>query len=227
MAAGRAAVMTGAVTEVSRPPSDDPLAAIVDTLVGKLEALAEKPGTRFTCDDLVEVIGPRAHSLSLLIFALLSQLPGPPGYNVLLGLLIFALALLWTFQRPIRLWPIVGHRRLPLKALVKLLGVLRWVIGLVARLSTPRLTALVSGRAVLPLGLFSILMGTIMLFPIPFTNMLPSFAVALLSIGVLNRDGALAILGVVVGIVGAVFFAWAVQLLISLLYAVDVALTGV
>jgi hypothetical protein len=57
--------------------------------------------------------------------------------------------------------------------------------------------------------------------------MLPSFAVALLSIGVLNRDGALAMLGVVVGTIGAVIFAWAVQLLITLLYAMDVALTGV
>ena len=44
---------------------------------------------------------------------------------------------------------------------------------------------------------------------------------------VLNRDGALAMLGVVVGTIGAVIFAWAVQLLITLLYAMDVALTGV
>lgn len=218
--------MAGSVTTADRPPSNDPLALIVDTLVDDLRALAEKPDTKFTCDDLLEVIGPRAHPLSLLVFALLSQLPGPPGYNVLLGLLIFALAILWTFDRPIRLWPIVGRRRLPLKALVKLLGVLQWLVGLVARMSTPRLTALASEKALPVLGLFSILMGTVMLFPIPFTNMLPAVAVALLSIGVLNRDGALAVSGIAVGIVGIAIFVWAVQLLITLFYAVDVALTG-
>ena len=219
--------MAGSVAEANGPASDDPLTTVLDTLVGELQALAGKPDIRFTCDDLLQVIGPNAHPLSLLIFSLLSQLPGPPGYNVLLGLLIFALAVLWTFDRPIRLWTIIGRRRLPLKALVKLLGVLQWLVRLVAKMSVPRLTGLVSGRALTVLGVFSILMGTVMLFPIPFTNMLPSFAVALLSIGVLNRDGALAMLGVVVGTIGAVIFAWAVQLLITLLYAMDVALTGV
>lgn len=226
MSAGRAAATPGSVTDADRPPTDDPLAAVVGTLVGELEALAEKPDTKFTCNDLVEVIGPRSHPLSLLVFALLSQVPGPPGWNVLLGLLIFGLAILWTFDRPIQLWDVVGRRRLPLKGLVKLMGGLKWLVGHVTRLSSPRLTALTNGKAVPLLGAFSIVMGTVMLFPIPFTNMLPAFAVALLSIAVLNHDGALAILGVVVGVIGVVFFVWAVLLVIALLYAVDVALTG-
>lgn len=226
MPAGRAEWLAGSTTDGNGSSADDPLATVVDTLVGKLEALAKKPDIRFTCDDLVEVIGPQAHPLALLVFALLSQVPGPPGWNVLLGLLIFGLAILWTFDRPIRLWGAVGRRRLPLKALVKLMGVLKWLVGQVAKLSSPRLTALTTGKVRPFLGAFSILMGTVMLFPIPFTNMLPAIAVALLSVAVLNRDGVLTILGVVLGIIGVVFFVWAVFLVIALIYAVDVALTG-
>ena len=56
MSAGRVEAMSGPVAGADRPPADDPLATVVDTLVGELEALAEQPDTKFTCDDLVEVI---------------------------------------------------------------------------------------------------------------------------------------------------------------------------
>lgn len=100
--------------------SSNPLESIVEGLAGRLEALAENPDAKLTCDGLIELIGARSHAVALLIFSLLNLLPGPPGYSVVIGLVIVAFALLLTFGRPMWLWSLVGHRRLPLKTLVKL-----------------------------------------------------------------------------------------------------------
>lgn len=208
------------------PASSTPLESIVEGLAGRLEALAEKPDAKLTCDGLIELIGARSHAVALLIFSLLNLLPGPPGYSVVIGLVIIAFALLLTFGRPMRLWSLVGHRRLPLKTLVKLLGVLRWLTGLVTQVSTPRLLVLTSKRALPFIGAFGAIMGAAMLVPIPFTNTLPSIALALAGLGVLNRDGVLLIVGLVAGIAGVAIVAFTVWVLLAVFIAVDLALEG-
>lgn len=205
------------------PDGEDPLQAIVETLARKLEALADKPDARLTCDGLIALIGSRSHAVALLIFSLLNLLPGPPGYSIVIGLVIIAFALLLTFGRPMRLWRLVGHRRLPLKALVKLTGVLRRLIGLVTRVSTSRLLVLTSPRALPFIGAFAAIMGAAMLVPIPFTNTLPSIALALVSLGVLNRDGVLLILGFITGLLGVAVVVFTLWLMLALFIAIDVA----
>jgi hypothetical protein len=66
-------------------------------------------------------------------------------------------------------------------------------------------------------------MGLTMLIPIPFTNMLPSIGLAMVSVGVLNRDGLLVSLGVVVGIAGIAVVIFALWLIVALFVAVDAA----
>lgn len=122
-----------------------------------------------------------------------------------------------------RLWRLVGHRRLPLKALVKLTGVLRRLIGLVTRVSTSRLLVLTSPRALPFIGAFAAIMGAAMLVPIPFTNTLPSIALALVSLGVLNRDGVLLILGFITGLLGVAVVVFTLWLMLALFIAIDVA----
>jgi hypothetical protein len=131
-----------------------------------------------------------------------------------------------TVGRPLRLWGWVGRRRLPLQALVKLLGVLRWITDLVSRMSSPRLLRLTSPRALPVVGLFGVLMGVAMLIPIPLSNMLPASGLAMVSLGVLNRDGLLMILGAIVGIVGVAVLVFATWLVIALILVVEDAIDG-
>lgn len=208
------------------PPAEELLVAKVELLSRRLEDLAERPDGKLTCDGLVELIGVRSHALALLIFSLLNLLPAPPGYNFMVGLVITGLSVLMAFGRPLRLWGWIGRRRLPLKGLVKLLGVLRWIAQLVGRISAPRLLPLTS-RPVLPLiGAVGVIMGLTLLIPIPFTNMLPSIGLALLSVGVLNRDGILLLLGVIVGAAGIAFALFATWALVALFIAVEEAIDG-
>jgi hypothetical protein len=205
---------------------DDPLKAELAALVGTLEQRARREDAALTCDDLVALLGPQSHALALLIFALLNLLPGPPGYSVVLGLVTIAFSLLQIVQRPLRLWPVVGNRRLPLRMMIRLLAMVQWLIDRVVRVSTPRLLPVVSPRMLPVIGLFGVLMGAIMLVPIPFTNTLPAVSVALVSIGVLNRDGVLALVGFAIGLLGLAVLAAAVWLLVFLVVAVEDALDG-
>lgn len=206
--------------------ADDPLKAQLAALVGALDQMAHKPDAAMTCDDLVALLGPQSHALAVLIFALLNLLPGPPGYAVVLGLVTIAFSLLQIVNRPIHLWPIVGHRRLPLWMMMKLLGILQWLIDRIARISSPRLVLLASHRMMPLIGLFGVVMGTAMLAPIPFTNTLPAIGVALVSIGVLNRDGVLVLTGFAVGVLGLIVLAAALWALVALFLVVEDAIQG-
>ena len=86
------------VTEAMQ--KDDPIIPIVDGISEKLRALAEMPDAALTAADLLELVGPRSHVLALLLFALLNLLPGPPGYNFLMALAMFAVSLSMLFNRP-------------------------------------------------------------------------------------------------------------------------------
>jgi hypothetical protein len=214
------------INDPSQIPGKDPLDATIETFIRRLESLSKETDARLTCDGLINVIGPHSHALALLIFSLLNLLPLPPGVNWLLGLVITGLAVLMTFGRPLELWGWVGRRRLPLNVLVRLLGVLRWITRLVTRVSAPRLLAITSRRALRAVGLFGVIMGVAMLIPIPLTNMLPATGLAVISLGVLNRDGLLVLLGVLIGIVGIAIVAVATWLILALLLVIDEALDG-
>jgi hypothetical protein len=210
----------------SEIPGNDPLAATIDAFIGRLESRSREPNAKLTCNGLIEVIGPHSHALALLSFSLLNLLPLPPGVNWLLGLAITGLALLMTFGRPLRLWGWVGRRRLPLNMLVHLLGVLRWITRLVTRVSSPRLLPMTSPRVMPAVGLFGVVMGLAMLIPIPLSNMLPASGLAAISLGVLNRDGLLIVLGALIGIVGIAIVVLATWLLLAVFLAIDETLDG-
>jgi len=215
---------TPADGERSPPPSasePDPIQATLAEMIARLRKVAEEPDARLTCNGLIERIGIHSHALALLVFALLNLLPAPPGYNFIVSLVILAFAILMLFHRPIYLWRWVGERRLPLKPLMKLMDILARIADALTRISSPRLLAL-SSRPMLPLlGLFNIIMALTMLPPIPFCNMLPSLAVAMISAGILNRDGWLILGGILIGVLGVIALVIAVLAIIALLWAID------
>ena len=55
-----------------------------------------------------------------------------------------------------------------------------------------------------------------MLVPIPFTNTLPSFGLAIICVGMLNRDGIAVLVGLVAALIGVVLLALALWILLTL-----------
>ena len=78
-------------------------------------------------------------------------------------------------------------------------------------LSRPRLTALTRAPADRMVGLALVLFSASILVPLPGTNTVPGFAVVIVSMGLLQRDGALVILGSIIGTlwIGTLIFAGA------------------
>lgn len=199
----------------------DPIQATLAEMIGKLRKVVEAPDAQLTCNGLIELIGIHSHALALLVFALLNLLPGPPGYNFVVSLVMLAFSILMLLHQPIRLWRWFGERKLPLKPLMKLMDVLAWIAEALTKVSSPRLFALSSRPALPLLGLFNIGMALVMIPPIPFCNMLPSMAVAMISAGVLNRDGWLILGGIVVGVLGVIAVAIAVWAIVAVIWAID------
>jgi len=58
------------------------------------------------------------------------------------------------------------------------------------KLLRPRLSFFVKDRAQNVIGAVCLLLAVVLMLPIPFGNMLPAVAISLISLGVLERDGA-------------------------------------
>ena len=67
------------------------------------------------------------------------------------------------------------------------------------KLLRPRWSWLVGPRAEHVLGALTLVLAVVITLPIPFGNMLPAFAICLIALGVLERDGLWACFGILVG----------------------------
>lgn len=212
---------TGSGSDTSPDSSKSPIQATLNDMIERLRKVAEQPDAQINCDGLIDLIGIHSHALALLVFSLFNLLPGPPGFNFLISLVILAFAVLQLLHKPIHLWQWFGDRRVPIKPLLKLMDVLKRIADGLAKVSSPRLLIL-SSRPMLPLlGLYNIVMVIAMLPPIPLGNMLPSIAVAMISAGILNRDGWLILGGIVVGIIGLIVLVIAVWAIAAVIWAID------
>ena len=209
------------------PGSDeDPIVDTVMALATRFGEFAKEPGAVLTCDKLLQVIGSRSHLLSILIFCLLNLLPGPPGYAVVVAVVITALSIMLLRGREVRLWSVVGRMKLPLKLLLKLIDMLAGLAKIVARISAPRMTAIASPAIVPVVAVVGIILGIAMIVPIPFTNTVPCIGLAVICIGLLNHDGLLVLAGALIGLAGLAILFASIWILIALGGVIEDAVIG-
>jgi hypothetical protein len=155
-----------------------------------LRALAEDASRdRVTVGDLLHALGDRAIGALLFIFAVPNVLPVPPGTSAVLGAPLVFLAAQLTFGRQPWLPGIISRRsmsRTDFRAMV--LRVAPW-LERAEKLLQPRVSALALPPAEYAVGLVCLLLAVVLVLPIPLGNMLPAFAISLLALGLLERDG--------------------------------------
>jgi hypothetical protein len=161
-----------------------------------LERISDAPGDRLTMRDLLHLFGERAFGGLMFVFAAPLILPMPPGLSAILGApLVFI-----TFQHMVglpRLW-------LPRKLADQSIGRAEFV-GFMAkilprlrqmeRLLRPRMTGLLAPVGQRLIGLVAFILAVIVFLPIPLGNMFPSLAIAALGLGLVEKDGLLALIG--------------------------------
>jgi hypothetical protein len=180
--------------------TDDKKASFIDTIVS-LRDIGDNDGTDVAA--IVDKLDERAFGLLILLFAIPCLVPGLPGAQ-LIAIPIFLLGLQLGIGRR-EVW----LPKAALNAKVKRSWIdsiatfvdkrLRWT----ERLSKPRLTALASGWTERVIGIIIALASiTIML---PITNTIPSLAITVIAVGLLQRDGLFTLAGTALGVAWIVF----------------------
>ena len=177
-----------------------------------LEDLARGDGPKLTLREIVEAFGERGFGALILIVALISLFPWPPGSKAILSVPVILLALELAFQRN-RVWlpSWTLSRGLPRQTFAQALRRVMKPIRFVERLSKPRMPWLTGEIADVVTGLVCVFLAVMMALPVPFGDLLPGVTLILLGLGVMQRDGVAILLGALgtVACVIYLFLVWA------------------
>jgi hypothetical protein len=175
--------------------ADLPLSVVIEAVLNEAELRPVRLG------DLVDRTADRGYGLLLMVLGLPMLIPFlPPGSSTLVGPIYaaFAVQMLRGSQRP---WIPRRFREAVLAGgTVKALrdrGLP--VIRALERLSRPRGLWVSEAIMIRAVGVMVLLMGLVLLSPLPFLNTLPAVSVMLIGMGLLNRDAVFALAGMAVG----------------------------
>lgn len=161
-----------------------------------LDDLCRGEGERVSLRQMVDHFGHRAFGAVLFTFAVPNALPLPPGSSGVLGLpLVLVAPQLALGMKSLWLPRWLGEKTIERKGLERGLGKLLPSLQRLERVSKPRYTQLFGPVGDRFLGLVVFLLSLVLILPIPFGNMLPAAAIAVLAFALVQRDGALAAVG--------------------------------
>ncbi|HNR75558.1 MAG TPA: exopolysaccharide biosynthesis protein [Parvularculaceae bacterium] len=151
--------------------------------------------------DFIERLDERAFGLALLLFALPSSVPFVYVLPQILSVPMLALAGQMAAGRESPWLPSgMQDRRFeiaPLRGVIKRCEpYTRWFEAL----ARPRMTALTGRVGARAIGALLLIPAISILVPLPGTNAVPAMGISLTSLGLIERDGVLVILGLLVGL---------------------------
>ena len=186
------------IDHVDRAEGADRLSAI-------LTAIAEaQDKDRISIGDLLEALRHRALGALMFIFAVPTALPMPPGVSAIVGApLLFLAAQLMLGMTP---WlpKFITDRSLSRVDFQRVVAIVAPWLARAERIMRPRLTFLAHRPAVYVLGFTCLVMAIVLFLPIPLGNMLPSIAICIIALGLLERDGAWILLGLATAVLSVV-----------------------
>lgn len=176
-----------------------------DRLSAILKAIASaQDKERVSVADLLEALRHRALGALIFIFAVPNALPMPPGVSAILG----APLLFLTFQLMLGMQPwlpkLITDRSLSRVDFERVVNTVSPWLAKAEAIMRPRITFLARRPSVNIVGLISLVLAIILFLPIPLGNMLPSIALAIMSLGLLERDGVWILIGLVTAVVSVV-----------------------
>ena len=155
--------------------------------------------SEITIADLMHLMEGRARAALIFLFAMPNVLPAPPGLSGLLGLPLLYLTWQMMLGRVPWLPRIIAGRGIPHATFAALIERVTPFLTRAEKLLRPRWSWLVGPRAEHVLGALMLILAAVITLPIPVGNMLPAFAICLIALGVLERDGLWACLGILTG----------------------------
>src|SRR6476661_3125095 len=176
-----------------------------DRLSAILTAIASaQDKDRISVGDLLQALRRRALGALIFIFAVPTALPMPPGVSAILGAPLLFLTLQLTFGMKPWLPKFITERSLSRVDFERVVNTVAPWLARAESIMRPRLTFLAHRPAVYLIGLTSLLMAIVLFLPIPLGNMLPSVALCIMALGLLERDGVWILIGLAVAVLSVV-----------------------
>jgi hypothetical protein len=173
------------------------------------EFVASQSEPRVTMGALRDALDDRGFGVLILIFALPNLVPvNIPLLSALLGvpLVLLAAQLAYGRHKPwLPAWlarqsfPRLGFAAVVMHALPYL--------ERAERLLRPRLPGLLSWTGERLIGVALFILAVVLTAPIPFGNWLPAFAIAIIGLALVEKDGVAVLIGLGVGVIGLVVVA--------------------
>lgn len=193
------------------------------------ESLSPEAGTRLSDDlrHLLHVAGGqpmrigemvdnlRGRGLQVMVVLLCLPFLSPvtlPGVSIPFGLAIALCGLRIAFGRKPWLPKAILRRTVPYGVLEKMVRAGCAIYGKLEKIVRPRLSVLLAGPGMVQtIGAAIALAGVLLSLPIPppfiLTNTIPGFAIIFLSLGLMERDGVMIVIGYALSLVGTLYVA--------------------
>ncbi len=174
---------------------------------------------RVTIAEILDALDARAFGLATLIFAIPSVIPMPPGVPTVVGVALLIVSIQMVIGRQ-ELWlpKFLSKRGFSRKSLVSGFEKIKPQLEFIEKFARPRLFFLTGQAATITIGVVIMMMATILILPLPpGGNFPPALACAVLGMGLVERDGVIVLLGVVVTAAASVAAYFLVALLIGAL----------
>lgn len=189
------------------PSSQPPLCGEMPTSDLLLVIVKRCKSDQITLFELMKALHERGFGLLMAFFALPTSVPAlvPPATTIIsIPLIFFSVQMLMGLQSP---WlpRVLGQWSLGRKSLIYLLEKAANLLKRIERVLTPRLSFASNRWGERLLGIFSLIFSISVAIPLPFTNLLPSIGILIMSLGLLNRDGVWMIGGMIFGVLGIIF----------------------
>jgi hypothetical protein len=164
-----------------------------------LRAISAAAGERVSFREILVGLRHRAFGFAMLIFALPSCLPMPPGIPTLCGIALVIIAInLLAARRRLWLPGVIADKSIARKDLARIVERMTPTLERLERICRPRLAVATETIGKICIGAVVLVLGLVMILPIPLLgNMPPAAATVVIAIGVTERDGLIVIAGLV------------------------------
>jgi hypothetical protein len=156
-------------------------------------------------DELKKSLHERGFGLLMILFSLILAML-PPGLSAIpaVPIFIFSLQMIAGADYPwLPKW--LEEKRITRKNLSLIVDKSSPYLKKLEKFLQPRLTFASSPLGERIVGIFALVFSSSILIPLPLTNFFPALGVALMSLGLLGKDGLLVILGMIIGTAGVAF----------------------
>jgi hypothetical protein len=185
--------------------------------------LDEHADAPISIGELRVALGDRGFGLSMLLLSLPSALPVPaPGYSTPFGIALVALAVQMIRGRTTPWLPEkIEKRMLSPKFAKRMLGAAIAFLSRIEHLVKPRGAWVQTRWGLIVPGVLVMLMGGLMILPIPGTNTAPAMTIFLIGVGMLEEDGLLISGATLLAVAAAALYGGAVYFLVTAGMSID------